>query len=97
MYLIRFSSQAEKDKKNIKVSGLEKKTRILLDIIRMNPYQTPPPYEALVGNLNGFFSRRINIQHRLVYSIHPGEVRYQDEAYEGEIWIARMWTHYDGL
>ena len=97
MYLIRFSKQADKDKKRIKAAGLEKKSRELLKIIGENPFQIPPPYEALVGNLSGFYSRRINIQHRLVYSVRQGEITYGDTVYEGEVLVARMWTHYEGL
>ena len=97
MYLIRFSKQADKDKKRIKAAGLEKKSRELLKIIGENPFQIPPPYEALVGNLSGFYSRRINIQHRLVYSVSQGEITYGDTVYEGEVLVARMWTHYEGL
>ncbi|MCR5663181.1 MAG: Txe/YoeB family addiction module toxin [bacterium] len=95
MYLVRFSKSAEKDKQLLKAAGLEEKARWLLGILRDNPYKNPPPYEALVGNLKGFYSRRINIQHRLVYSISAEETVYNDTVYEGTVRIARMWTHYD--
>ena len=66
--------QAVKDRPLIKSAGLEKKTRELIDIIAINPFQDPPPYEALVGNLSGFYSRRISIKHRLVYSVKQEKV-----------------------
>ena len=95
MYLIRFSKQAEKDKKLLKSAGLDKKTKQLLDIISKNPLQNPPPVEALVGNLSGFYSRRINIQHRLVYSIKYEATEYLGVRYDGTVKVARMWTHYE--
>ncbi len=97
MYLIRFSKQADKDKNRIKAAALEEKVKGLLHIIAENPLQNPPPYEALVGNLSGFYSRRINIQHRLVYSVHPDPVVYEGRNYDGEVYVVRMWTHYDGI
>ena len=66
MYLIKFSKNADKDKKLLKGAGLEKKTKFLLDIIAEDPFKNPPAYESLLGNLSGFYSRRINIQ---LYSI----------------------------
>ena len=97
MYLIRFSKQAEKDKINLKTVGLEKKARELLHIIKEDPFQNPPPYEALVGNLRGFYSRRINIQHRLVYSVYQEKIAVDDILYDGTVVVARMWTHYEGV
>ena len=97
MYLVRFSKQADKDKKMLKGAGLEKKAKELLNIVANNPFQTPPPYEALLGNLNGFYSRRINIQHRLVYEVYNEAVTYNNIQYEGTVVVARMWTHYDKL
>lgn len=85
-YQLYFTKQAEKDKKFIKQAGLEAKTRALLEIITLNPFQNPPPYEKLVGNLDGFLSRRISFQHRLVY-----QVLESDKV----IKILRMWSHYD--
>lgn len=87
-YQIYFTKQADKDKKLIKQSGLESKVRKLLSIIRYNPYQVPPPYEKLVGNLDGILSRRINLQHRLVYQVNE-----EDKI----IKIIRMWTHYENI
>ena len=98
MYLIEFSSQAEKDKKLLKAAGLERKTKQLLDILLVNPFQTPPPYEKLVGNLRGNVSRRINIQHRLVYDVRDnieGLSAPDGRLYDGVIRIKRMWSHYE--
>ena len=87
-YDVYFTKQADKDKKMIKQAGLEQKTRQLIELISNNPFQTPPPYEKLIGNLDGFFSRRISLQHRLVY-----QVLEEEKA----IKILRMWTHYEHL
>lgn len=87
-YKIIFSKIADKDKKLLKQAGLENKAKELLDLISINPYQTPPTYEKLKGNLNGCCSRRISYQHRLVYEI--------DEINK-EIFILRMRTDYDKL
>ena len=86
MWELRYTNQAKKDAKKLASSGLKQKAQDLLDIISMNPYQNPPPYEKLVGDLAGAYSRRINIQHRLVY-----EVLEQDRI----IKVLRMWTHYE--
>lgn len=85
-YKVMFSKLADKDKKLLKQAGLEDKTMKLLDIIADNPYQIPPSYEKLRGNLDGLFSRRISLQHRLVYKV------YEDTK---EVFIVRMWSHYD--
>lgn len=85
-YTIIFSKLADKDKKLLKQAGLDEKTMNILDFISKNPYQTPPPYEKLRGELDGLISRRINIQHRLVYKV------YEETK---EIFIVRMWSHYD--
>ncbi len=87
-YSIYFAKQANKDKKMIKQAGLEVKARSLLNIINNDPFQNPPPYEKLVGNLAGCFSRRINYQHRLVYTV------LEDEK---AVKVLRMWSHYDGV
>lgn len=97
MYLIKFSKQAEKDKKMLKGAGLERKAKDLLNIIAEDPFRNPPPYEGLVGNLNGFYSRRINLQHRLVYKVYSEAVAPNGTKYEGTIRVARMWTHYDDM
>lgn len=85
-YRIIFSKQAEKDKKRLKAAGFEKKAKEILNKMQQDPFVSPPPYEALKGNLQGFYSRRINIQHRLVY-----EVFFEKKI----IRILRMWTHYE--
>lgn len=87
-YRIVFTKQAQKDKKRIKQAGLEKKARNLLAVIMEDPFQNPPPYEALVGNLDGFYSRRINLKHRLVYQV------WEEEKI---VKVIRMWTHYENL
>lgn len=87
-YKIYFTKRANKEKSKIKQAGLEKKVRFLLKILEENPYQTPPRYEKLVGNLEKYFSRRINIQHRLVY-----EVCEEEKVVK----ILSMWTHYEGI
>lgn len=81
-----FTKQAQRDAKKLARSGLKPQTQRLLDILGSNPYQTPPPYEKLVGDLAGACSRRINIQHRLVYQVLD-DVKMDK--------IIRMWTHYD--
>ena len=69
MWAVLFTKNAEKDKPKLKAAGLEKKAKSLLILLSENPFQTPPSYEKLVGDLNGYYSRRINIQHRLVYRV----------------------------
>jgi toxin YoeB len=83
---IVFTKQAQRDAKKIARSGLRDKAEALLAVLARNPLQTPPPYEKLVGDLSGAYSRRINIQHRLVYQIY---------AREHTIKVLRMWTHYE--
>ena len=85
-YKVIFSKLADADKKLLKQAGLDKKTMGLLDVISNNPYETPPTYEKLKGNLDGLLSRRISLQHRLVYKVYEKEK---------EIFIVRMWSHYD--
>ena len=85
MWRIVFTKQAQKDAKKLAAGGLRSKAEKLLDILRENPYQTPPPFEKLVGDLSGANSRRINIQHRLVC---------QALADEKVVKVIRMWTHY---
>ena len=83
---IVFTRDAQKDAPRLAAAGLRPKAEALLDILRRNPFQTPPPYEKLVGDLAGAYSRRINIQHRLVYQVDK-------EA--KTVKVLRMWTHYD--
>ena len=97
MYLIKYDKQAVKDIKNLKSAKLDSKAKQLIEIIRKDPLQNPPPFEALVGNLSGLYSRRINIQHRLVYEIFNEEVSDGETIYEGTVKIIRMWTHYEDL
>lgn len=97
MYRIVYDKQAAKDAKNLKSAGLDKKAKELIEVIRLNPFQTPPAYEGLVGNLQGFYSRRINIQHRLVYQVYADPIVVDGVEYEGTVKIIRMWTHYDKL
>lgn len=70
MWTIKFTNNAEKDKKLIQSAGLESKVKKLLNLIATNPFENPPSYEKLVGDLDGYYSRRINIQHRLVYKVY---------------------------
>ena len=86
MWKIYFTKQAKKDAKKLAAAGLKGKAEELLHIIQENPYQTPPTYEKLVGDLNGAYSRRINIQHRFVYQILDDQ---------NAIKVLRMWTHYE--
>lgn len=95
MYIIRFSKQADKDKKLLKRAGIDAKAKNLLNILGQNPFQDPPPYEGLVGNLSGFYSRRINIHHRLVYQVYNEPVVIDGMEYEGTIKVVRMWSHYN--
>lgn len=97
MFRIVYDKQAAKDIKNLKSAGLDKKAKELIEIIRDNPFQTPPVYEGLVGNLQGYYSRRINIQHRLVYQVYAEPITIDGVEYQGTVKIIRMWTHYDRL
>ena len=84
-YKVTYSKQALKDAKKLSSASLDKKAKELIELIKNNPFQKPPPYEKLVGNLNGSFSRRINIKHRIVYEVLE-DVKL--------VRISRMWTHY---
>ena len=81
-----YTKQAQKDAKKLAASGLKSQAKKLLDILQINPYQTPPCYEKLVGDLNGAYSRRINIQHRIVYQVLESDKTVK---------ILRLWTHYE--
>ena len=83
---IVYTKQAQKDAKKLTASGMKSKAQKLLTVIAENPYQTPPPYEKLIGDLAGAYSRRINIQHRLVYQVLE-DIR--------TVKVLRMWTHYE--
>ncbi|MEJ1384431.1 MAG: Txe/YoeB family addiction module toxin [Candidatus Sedimenticola sp. (ex Thyasira tokunagai)] len=80
-----YTKQAQKDAKKLAASGLKKKAQTLLKLLEENPYQNPPPYEKLVGDLSGAYSSRINIQHRIVYQVLEEE---------HIIKVLRLWTHY---
>jgi len=97
MYRIVYTKQAAKDIQNLKGSGLAIKAKKIVGILKVDPFMQPPTYEALVGNLDGFYSRRINIKHRLVYQVYNGKVNIDGLEYEGTVKIVRMWTHYEGL
>ena len=86
MWSVVYSNQAVKDSKKIEQSNLKDATKKLIEIIKNDPFQIPPPYEKLIGDLTGKYSRRINIQHRLVY-----------EVFEKEhvVRVLKMWTHYE--
>ncbi len=81
-----YTKHAQKDAKKLSASGLKPKAQHLLDILAENPFQNPPPYEKLVGDLAGAYSRRINIKHRLVYQVLE-DLR--------TVKVLRMWTHYE--
>ena len=83
---IVFTKQAQKDAKKVASSNLKPQAQLLLDIMAENPFQNPPPYEKLIGDLAGAYSRRINIQHRLVYQVYDAEKTIK---------VIRMWTHYE--
>jgi len=84
-YTILYGKLALKDAKKLSSANLDIKAKELIEIIKKNPFENPPPYEKLVGNLNGAYSRRINIKHRIVY-----EVRETDKV----VRVLRMWSHY---
>jgi len=86
MYKVEMSKAAIKDINNLKMVGLSEKAKKLIELLKENPYITPPTYEKLVGDLNGLYSRRINIQHRIIYSINE-----KDKI----VRVLRMWSHYE--
>ncbi len=86
MWRVVFTKQTQKDAKKLAAAGLRPKAEKLLDILRENPYKTPPTFEKLLGDISGAYSRRINIQHRLVYQILDNEKVVK---------VIRMWTHYE--
>ena len=86
MWRVVFTKQAQKDARNLQQAGLRAKAEVLLALLSEDPYRTPPPYEKLIGDLIGAYSRRINRQHRLVYHINNDEQVVK---------VIRMWTHYE--
>ena len=83
---ILYSKQAQKDAQKLAAAGLKDKALQLLAILKNDPFQNPPPYEKLVGDLSGAYSRRINIQHRLIYQVLSGEKQVK---------VLRLWSHYE--
>ena len=81
-----YTKHAQKDARKLAATGLKKKAQELLTVLKENPYKNPPPYEELVGDLSGAYSRRINIQHRLVYQVLKEEYVVK---------VLRLWTHYE--
>lgn len=88
MYEVRYSKKAIKDIPKVKEAKLNEKLKKLVEILKINPFQNPPPYEKLVGDLKDFYSRRINIQHRLVYKVNEKEEQVQ---------ILSIWSHYENV
>lgn len=97
MYKLVYTKQAIKDLEKLKKANISQKAKVLVDLIRENPYQNPPKYEKLVGKLDGILSRRINIQHRLVYQVYENSFMGNGIEYRGTIKVIRMWTHYDDV
>ena len=97
MWKVVFAKQAAKDAKKLKAAGLDGKAKKLIDVVRKTLLQTPPAYEALVGNLSGYYSRRISIQHRFVYSIEQSADAHDGAPCDGIVKVVRMWSHYEGL
>ena len=87
-YKVVFTKNAAKDISNLKAANLSNKAQNLIELIKENPFQNPPPYEKLLGNLSGLYSRRINIQHKLVYEV------LEDIK---TVKIISMWSHYENL
>ena len=85
-WAVVFAKHAVKDAKKLAAAGLKSKAQNLIEVLAINPFQNPPPYEKLVGDLNGAYSRRINIHHRLVYEIFKKERKVR---------VLRMWTQYE--
>ena len=87
-YKVVYTKNAAKDISNLKAANLSNKAQNLIELIKENPFQNPPPYEKLLGNLSGLYSRRINIQHRLVYEV------LEDVK---TVKIISMWSHYENI
>ena len=86
------------DIQKLKIAGLDKKAKALIELLKENPYQSPPPFEKLTGDLKGAYSRRINIQHRLVYEILEVEIEEEEKAEKKKekiVKIIKLWTHYE--
>ena len=85
-WALYFAPQAQKDAKKLKKAGLKEKAVELLEVLKEDPFKNPPPFEKLLGDLSGAYSRRINIQHRLVYQVYKKERAVK---------VIRMWSHYE--
>ena len=88
MYKIEYHRDVRKDMEKLKQCNLISKVNFLIDVVKNNPFQNPPPYEKLLGDLNNYYSRRINIQHRMVYQIFEKE---------GVVRILSLWSHYENI
>ena len=97
MWRIVFTKQAAKDAKKLKAAGLERKAKQLIEVVRANPFATPPAFEGLVGSLEGLYSRRISLQHRFVYAVDATPVNVDGKQLQGTVKVVRMWTHYEGV
>ncbi len=86
MWHVVYTKQAVKDSKKVLAAGLQQRVKQLISLIEQDPFINPPPYEKLVGDLSGAYSRRINLQHRLVYQVYTAEKIVK---------VLRMWTHYE--
>ena len=98
MFDIKLTGRAKKDAALLEKSGMKPKATRLIGIVRKNPFQNPPPFEALKGDRKGAYSRRISRQHRFVYEVLPNTENLKDingDLYEGIVKILRMWTHYE--
>lgn len=91
MWQVVFTKQAAKDAKKLKAAGLDTKAKQLVNVVAQNPFAKPPNYEALLGNLEGLYSRRTNLQHRFVYEV----IQEPCDGFEGTVKVVRMWSHYD--
>ena len=97
MWRVAFTKQAAKDAEKLKAAGLEKKGRQLVEVVRANPFATPPAFEGLVGSLEGLYSRRISLQHRFAYTVDATPVTVDGKQLQGTVKAVRMWTHYEGV
>ena len=97
MWRVVFTRQAAKDAKRLKAAGFDAKAKLLVSLVEREPLANPPRYEALLGNLEGLYSRRISLQHRFVYEVVREPFEIDGKSFEGTVKVVRMWTHYDGV
>lgn len=97
MWHVVFTRQAAKDAERLKATGLEKKGKQLVEVVRADSFATPPAFEGLVGSLEGLYSRRISLQHRFVYTVDAKPVTVDGKQFQGTVKVVRMWTHYEGV